>query len=140
MKTLILACIMLGLFYQPQNQTTLTLKVTEVKNDKGLVRVLLFKGDSGFPDDTDKAFRSASVQIKNGHAIIDFGVIPEGNYAISAFHDSEDTGKLRTNALGIPRDGYGFSNNASGNFGPPSYAKASFKVTAGKNHVSIRLR
>jgi uncharacterized protein (DUF2141 family) len=131
---------MLGFFYQPQNQTTLTLNVTHIKNDQGLVRVLLFKGEKGFPDDEAIAFKSASVKIKDGKAVIDFGPVPEGTYALSVFHDSQNTGKLRTNALGIPRDGYGFSNDAMGMFGPPHFEKAAFKVTAGKNNVSIKLR
>lgn len=131
---------MLGFFYQPQNPTTLTLNVTHVKNDQGLVRVLLFKGEAGFPDDEAKAFKSASVKIKDGKAMIDFGPVPAGTYAISVFHDSQNTGKLRTNSFGIPRDGYGFSNDAMGMFGPPHFEKASFKVAAGKNNVSIKLR
>ncbi|WP_317168907.1 DUF2141 domain-containing protein [Lunatibacter salilacus] len=52
----------------------------------------------------------------------------------------KNQGKLRTNALGIPRDGFGFSNDTMGTFGPPSFEKAAFKVTAGKNNVSIKLR
>lgn len=140
MKLLIIICSMLGFFYQPQNPTTLTLNVTHVKNDQGLVRVLLFKGETGFPDDEAKAFKSASVKIKDGKAVIDFGLVPEGTYAISVFHDSQNTGKLRTNSFGIPKDGYGFSNDAMGMFGPPHFEKASFKVTAGKNNVSIKLR
>ncbi|MCL6259056.1 DUF2141 domain-containing protein [Aquiflexum sp. TKW24L] len=140
MKLFLLICIMLGTILQPQNPTTLTLNVTNVKNDNGLIRVLLFKGETGFPDDTEKAFKSASVKIQNGQSTVDFGVIPEGTYAISLFHDSQNTGKLRTNAFGIPRDGYGFSNDAMGIFGPPDFEKASFKVTAGKNNVSIKLR
>jgi uncharacterized protein (DUF2141 family) len=51
----------------------------------------------------------------------------------------KNQGGLRTNAFEIPRDGYVFSNDAMGTFGPPSYAKAAFKVTAGKNNVSIKL-
>jgi len=140
MKLSILILSLLSFFYTPQNTTTLTLQVTDVKNDQGLVRVLLFKGEAGFPDDEAKAFKSASVKIKDGKAVVDFGPVPEGTYALSVFHDSQNTGKLRTNAFGIPRDGYGFSNNAMGTFGPPSFEKAAFKVTAGKNNVSIKLR
>lgn len=140
MKISILIWIMFALFSQSQNPTTLSLQVTNVKNDQGLVRVLLFKGEAGFPDDTEKAFKSASVKIKDGKAQVDFGAVPEGMYAISLFHDSQNTGKLRTNAFGIPRDGYGFSNDAMGMFGPPHFEKAAFKVTVGKNNVSIKLR
>ena len=35
-------------------------------------------------------------------------------------------GKLDTNALGIPKEGYGFSNQAKAWFGAPSFAAASF--------------
>jgi uncharacterized protein (DUF2141 family) len=123
-----------------QDSNSLTLTVTNVKNEHGVVRVLLFKGESGFPDDPVKAIKSASVKISGNKAVTVFENIPEGTYALSVFHDSQNTGKLRTNAFGIPRDGYGFSNNAMGTFGPPSFAKAAFKVTAGKNNVSIILR
>ncbi|MCH6201605.1 DUF2141 domain-containing protein [Aquiflexum sp. LQ15W] len=140
MKLFIFILTISTLFYTNQNPTTLTLKVTEVKNDQGFVRVLLFKGGNGFPEEESKAFKSASVKIKDGIAIVDFGSIPEGTYALSVFHDSQNTGKLRTNSFGIPRDGYGFSNDAMGTFGPPTFEKAAFKVTAGKNNVSIKLR
>lgn len=140
MKLFIIILAMSVLFDINQNQTTLSLKVTEVKSDQGLVRVLLFKGETGFPEDEAKAYKSASVKIKDGKAVVDFGPVPEGTYALSVFHDSQNTGKLRTNAFGIPRDGYGFSNDSMGTFGPPSFEKAAFKVTAGKNNVSIKLR
>jgi len=35
-------------------------------------------------------------------------------------------GKLDTNALGIPKKGYGFSNNAKKILGTPTFASASF--------------
>lgn len=140
MKTLLSLILILFAMIPAQANNSLTLTVNKVKNEQGVVRVLLFKGETGFPDAPDKAFKNASVKIVGDKAIITFENIPEGTYALSVFHDSQNTGKLRTNALGIPRDGYGFSNDAMGTFGPPSFEKASFKVTAGKNHVQINLR
>jgi len=140
MKILLTFCILFGILNICHAQTSLTLTITNIKNDKGEVRALLFKGEAGFPDQREKAFKSGSIKIKDGKALLDFGNIPEGSYAISVFHDSKSTGELRTNALGIPKDGYGFSNNVMGTFGPPSYEKAGFKVAAGKNNVSIKLR
>lgn len=140
MKTLLSLILLMFALMPAQANNSLTLTVNKVKNEQGVVRVLLFKGETGFPDASDKAFKNASVKIVGDKAIITFENIPEGTYALSVFHDSQNTGKLRTNALGIPRDGYGFSNDAMGTFGPPSFEKASFKVTAGKNHVQINLR
>ena len=46
------------------------------------------------------------------------------------FHDENENGELDTGFLGIPKEDYAFSNNASGVFGPPSYDKAKFELTA----------
>ena len=47
-----------------------------------------------------------------------------GRYAVTAFHDENDNGELDTNLLGIPTEGYGFGNDASAAFGPPSFKAA----------------
>jgi uncharacterized protein (DUF2141 family) len=49
-----------------------------------------------------------------------------GKYAIASYHDENGNGKLDTNALGIPEEGYGFSNDARGTFGPPKFSEAAF--------------
>ncbi|RPA68401.1 DUF2141 domain-containing protein [Cyclobacteriaceae bacterium YHN15] len=140
MKTLLFFLVLIAMVYTDQSSAKLTLTVNKVKNDKGVVRVLLFDKAAGFPDDVENAVKNASVKITGDKAVITFDNLSPGTYALSVFHDSENTGKLRTNAFGIPRDGYGFSNNASGTFGPPSFEKAAFKVNAGDNKVSIDLK
>ena len=42
-------------------------------------------------------------------------------------------------SLGIPKEGYGFSNNVTGLMGPPSFSKASFKYE-GTQVVKIKMR
>jgi uncharacterized protein (DUF2141 family) len=41
-------------------------------------------------------------------------------------HDVDDDGHLDKNILGIPTEGYGFSNHAMGKYGPPEWIQASF--------------
>ena len=43
-----------------------------------------------------------------------FAGLPPGDYAVAAFHDADGNGELGTNILGIPTEGYGFSNGAPG--------------------------
>jgi len=52
--------------------------------------------------------------------------IPAGEYAVSIFHDIDKNGELNTNAIGIPNEPYGFSNDARGRFGPPKFKNAKF--------------
>ncbi|MFN7603100.1 MAG: DUF2141 domain-containing protein [Bacteroidota bacterium] len=40
--------------------------------------------------------------------------------------------------MGIPKEGYGFSNNVMGSFGPPSFEKAKFKLTDGVIQIKLR--
>jgi len=52
--------------------------------------------------------------------------IPAGTYVIGYYIDVNENEKLDTNFIGIPKEEYGFSNNARGTFGPPSFESASF--------------
>lgn len=118
----------------------LTLTVNNISNSNGVIRVLLFQGPEGFPDQPNLAKQNASLKIINNTASHTFKNLSEGTYAISLFHDSQNTGKLRTNIFGIPKDGYGFSNNAAGIVGAPSFEKAAFKLTKDVKHINIKLR
>lgn len=64
--------------------------------------------------------------------------VPPGNYAIKLFHDANDNGEMDTNLLGLPQEGYGFSNNA-GSFGPASFEDAKVEITE-DTKITIRLR
>lgn len=55
-----------------------------------------------------------------------FDELKAGKYAVSIVYDEDSDGKLNTGFLGIPSELVGFSNNAKGTFGPPSFHKASF--------------
>ncbi len=126
------AAFILAIFIQnlisTTNNSSILLTIDNIPHDKGVIRVLLFNDEDGFPDQPEKAFQSASLEINNKRAVATFEDLPNGIFAISVFHDSENTGKLRTNVFGIPKDGYGFSNNVVGTFGPPSFRKAAIQV------------
>ncbi len=64
--------------------------------------------------------------------------LPPGDYAVKLFHDANGNGKLDANALGLPQEGYGFSNNA-GHFGPASFSDAAVKIS-NDTQITIRLR
>ena len=55
--------------------------------------------------------------------------LPEGVYAIGIFVDVNRNNRMDRNFVGIPKEQYGFSNNAKGSFGPPSFMDASFTVS-----------
>ena len=64
--------------------------------------------------------------------------LPPGTYAIGIFHDANLNNRLDNYFFGVPREQYGFSNNARGFMGPPSFEDAAFSVE-GKTEISINL-
>lgn len=64
--------------------------------------------------------------------------LPDGPLAFSLFQDANANGRLDMNAMGIPVEPYGFSNNAAGQFGPPRFEQAVLTPVAG-TALQVRL-
>jgi uncharacterized protein (DUF2141 family) len=109
-----------------------------MKSDQGVVRIALFNATTPFP--SDKPFKGYVAFITNGEASIEMNNIPYGEYAIAAFHDENNNEKLDRNIVGIPTEGYGFSNNARGILGPPSFESSKFTLQADKVLQTIHIR
>jgi len=58
---------------------------------------------------------------------------------MAVIHDENMNGKLDTNWLGIPKEGYGFSNNARGVAGAPSFSAASFQYEGGSLDLTMTM-
>ena len=74
----------------------------------------------------DTVFIGQILPIENEQVVVIIDSLNYGEYAIKVFHDENKNGELDTDILGIPDEDYGFSNDASGWFGPPSWEKAKF--------------
>jgi uncharacterized protein (DUF2141 family) len=64
--------------------------------------------------------------------------LPDGPLALSLFQDANANGRLDMNAMGIPTEPYGFSNNASSGFGPPKFEQAVLTPASGAT-IKIRM-
>lgn len=65
--------------------------------------------------------------------------LPAGSYALSLFQDLNDNGRLDRNPIGMPTEPYGFSRDAMGTMGPPSFADAALDLKADTT-ITITLR
>src|SRR5206468_574223 len=63
-----------------------------------------------------------------------------GDYAIVAYHDANANRDLDQGMLGIPKEGYGFSNDVRPVFSAPSFAAARFAAGPGDTNVAVHLR
>lgn len=128
------------LSFAQQNVSIIDLHIHEAKSDDGLVRILVFDSEKGYPDQPDQALRSYSVPLKDGKCNLKITDLKPGTYAICVIHDANGNGKLDTNPVGYPTEKYGFSNNAKAYFSAPAFSKAAFELRNEVKQVTIDLR
>jgi uncharacterized protein (DUF2141 family) len=117
---------------------SLEVTVSGGDNDKGTMRFAVCPVGSGFPDCGAKAVRTATVAVRNGQARAQFVGLAPGSYAVSAFHDANNNGRLDT-FLGIPREGFGFSRNPKLRMRAPTFGEAQL-LLSGESVTTISLR
>lgn len=127
----------------PQTQVPqpniLHVEVIGLHNDKGQVVCALYSSRDGFPKQNEKASSRVSSAIADKKAVCEFSGIAPGTYAISVFHDENVNGKLDTKFMGIPREGVGASNGATGHLGPPKFDAAAFSFSGGRLELKITI-
>mgnify|MGYP005725101315 FL=1 len=123
---LILKLLIIALIFN-QNLYAETLIVNIESNyDKGLALIGIYDKEEHFGKakvnkklNSEKVLTGAVTKITNNKAQIKFD-IPFGSYALSGFQDFDNNGVMSGNFLGIPKEPFGFSNDARGKFGPPT--------------------
>lgn len=123
-----------------QNQGQIIIELGTLENTKGSIQISLFANQDGFPDEWEKAFTSKSVAVSKDLKEIRLEDIPYGTYGVALIHDENENFKLDTNFFGVPKEGYGFSNNARGRFGPPNYSDTVFTLDAESMVLSIEIK
>ena len=123
-KIIIAIVLFISSLVSAQN-VNLTVKISGLKNNTGVVQVGLFNSKGVFLKTT---YKGVSSEIKSNGAVVTFLNLPKGEYAVSAYHDINSNTKLDTNFMGIPKEDVACSNNAKGMMGPPKYEDAKFQL------------
>jgi uncharacterized protein (DUF2141 family) len=110
----------------------------------GLAGKTIYAGVYSADHTQDFPMRDINARIGNAMATSDVVEIlmqnfADGEYAVAVFEDINGNGKLDTNFLGIPKEPVGTSRDAKGNFGPPKFVDAAFKIGDGITPLHIQL-
>jgi len=90
---------------------------------------------------SDRGGQVLSMEFKDGVGTTSVNGLKPGSYAIKLFVDRNENYYLDQGALGIPTEPWGFSNDAIGFFGLPSFESASFTVVPQRRKtVLVNLR
>jgi uncharacterized protein (DUF2141 family) len=126
---------------QSTSALTLTVHVTGARNTKGKIRAALFQDAKGFPGDASQAVQTHASDIDPQalSAEIVFTGLHEGISAVTLFHDENMNQKLDKNFMGLPKEGYGASNNPKRKMGPPDFEVTKFQLKETGQSVEIKL-
>ncbi len=114
----------------------LDLNIGPVASAQGSLMVAIYDSAANF---RNVAVQQQQLAATAGQMSLRFSNLVPGEYAIAIFHDSNGNGKLDTNLLGIPKEGYGFSNLTKSLMGPPTWDDVKFAVPAAGGKLDINL-
>ena len=80
-------------------------------------------------DKNEESVMDLTSEIKDNKCTLIFKDLENGQYAIRYFHDENKNEELDTNFIGIPKEGFGFSNDAIGKFGPKDFSEWLFEIS-----------
>lgn len=121
----------------PALAAQLTVTVDNLRNGDGEVRLSAYASAAEWPDkSTDDHDKVEPAQA--GSVVFHFD-LPAGTYAVACFHDENANGKFDKNFLGIPVEGYAFSNNVRPVLAAPSFASASFVLPPQGAAITIHM-
>jgi uncharacterized protein (DUF2141 family) len=116
---------------------SLTINVSGLRNTNGMLIACIHRDKAGFPtcQKAPSAIKQSS-KISGAAMTVRFNGIAPGTYAVSLQHDEDGNGKLKTNFIGMPKEGVGISNNPGG---IPGWSKSQFQLN-GAATIAIKMR
>jgi uncharacterized protein (DUF2141 family) len=119
------------------NNHQLTIEIKGIKKATGQIMLSLCDSEEQFMGKSHILAKKFIVE-QEGSMTITLPVSP-GSYALSIYHDINADSKLNMTFLGIPKEPYGFSNDARGIFGPPKFQDAQFSLEEDQQKIVINL-
>lgn len=137
MKRLFLLTVTIVLFAAQMHAQNgkLIVRFENLKSNDRKVMASLFEGKENFTK--KESTRKVTLSIENNTAVWDLDSLPEGKYIIIAYHDENGNEKIDLGIMGIPAEGYVFSNNTVSEMGPPNPDEMLFEVKSNETTIQV---
>lgn len=141
MSRLIPICFAAALLAAPliSSAATLTVRIDGVRVQSGQMLVSVVGSAEAWNGAGKPAAATARTPGDSAEMDIEFADLPPGDYAVRVLHDENGNGKMDSNPLGMPLEGYGFSNNPMV-MRPATFDEARFTVGADGALIVVALR
>jgi len=115
----------------------LSVTITGVRSSGGQMRLAIFNNPVDFP--SGRSVVTRNVPAREGEMTVVIEGLAAGTYALALHHDENTNGKMDTSLLGLPQEGYGFSNDAPVFLGAPPFADAAVTVPEEGKEITARM-
>lgn len=116
----------------------LTVTVQGIRNDHGRVYVTLFDGAKTWLDDKHST-QDLSDSARPGDMAFVFHDLAPGSYAAVTFHDENGNTVMDFDLIGLPTEGFAFSNQARPFLSAPSFERCAFEIGSSSAHILIKM-
>ncbi len=135
----------LAVYSGPAFAAELNVTVSGLRSGLGEVHVAVYDAAGRFPKDGEDftatvVAASGASGAAAGEVTVVFKGLAAGKYALAVYHDENGNNEFDQGILGIPQEGYGFSNDAAVFFGPPDFAAAAIVLAEPASNITIRMR
>ena len=119
---------------------TLTITIADIRESEGRLMIQVANSEKGFEFSEDSAAPPpvAISQLAEAGEMTFEVTLPPGIYGARVLHDLNGNGEMDSNFVGIPKEPWAFSNNATGRLGPAKWQDAKFEIS-GDTAVETRL-
>ena len=124
-------------WFETSAQSSIEIHVNNIKSKKGSIQFGLFTTEADY---LKNPIEKRVIKSTGKDVTVVFENLQPGDYALSVIHDENENGQLDSNALGIPKEGFAFGNNALSSFGPPSFEKAKITIVDQDIKQDIKLK
>lgn len=124
----------------PASDTVLYVNVTGLRNGKGLVAVTLYPDDKSRFLAKHQSIYVARVDARAPTTRVCMHLPHPGVYAIAVYHDEDSSRHLNRNFVGLPQEGFGFSNNPKTFMSLPAFSAVRLNVAKTNTETNISLR
>lgn len=136
-KSVSICAAFLGGFGATVYSGELTVTVSDIRTTTGTLQLSVSNSDDAW-NNRAKPVAGEKVAVSGNDVVLRFS-LPAGTYAVQVMHDANGNNKLDTNFMGIPVEGYGFSNNPTG-LRKATFEEARFPIGDSPKAIVIRLR
>lgn len=113
---------------------SITVTVEEIR-DGGTLEVALYNNAESWDGDEPMSFDRA--EPVDGRVTLTFDGLEAGEYAVRIYHDENADRQFNMNFMGVPTEGYGFSNNPFPRFRGARFDEAVFTVAEGETREEV---